>query len=157
MHKPSTRIATLACTILLLGSLAACGAPARDQYYGQQPHPAAAQAYVEYGRVASIEAVRTEERARPSGAGAVIGAVVGGVVGNQIGGGSGRALATAAGAVGGAVVGNRIEDGRYEVRETWRISIQIDNGSYRAFDVSSPGDLRVGDRVRVEDGRISRV
>jgi len=28
---------------------------------------------------------------------------------------------------------------------------------YRAFDVSNPGDLRVGDRVRVDNGQISRI
>ena len=43
------------------------------------------------------------------------------------------------------------------VYESYRVSIQTDNGAYRAFDVPSPGDLRVGDRVRIDNGQISRI
>ncbi|KAF1048084.1 glycine zipper 2TM domain-containing protein [Xylophilus sp.] len=116
-------------------------------------------AYAEYGRVANIETFSTENGRRPSGAGAIIGAVLGAVVGNQIGHGGGRALATGVGAVGGAVAGNQIEGnqrgGGYTT--TYRISVQLDNGGYRAFDVPSPGDLRQGDRVRVVGNQLQRV
>ena len=40
--------------------------------------------------------------------------------------------------------------------QAYRISIQLDQGGMRAYDVSSPGDLRVGDRVRLVNGQISR-
>ena len=40
--------------------------------------------------------------------------------------------------------------------QSYRVSVQTDNGGYRAFDVPSPGDLRIGDRVRIDNGQISR-
>ena len=112
----------------------------------------------EYGRVAQIELVRTEERGRASGAGAIIGGVAGAVLGHQIGGGFGRDAATAVGAIGGAVAGNSIEKNRASptVNEVYRVSIQLDNGTYRAYDIGGGIDLRVGDRVRIENGQIIR-
>ena len=88
----------------------------------------------------------------------MLGAVVGGVLGNQVGKGSGRAAATAVGVIGGAVAGSAIE-GRNNPRDDgqgYLISVQLDQGGYRAYDVSSPGDLRIGDRVRLYNGQISR-
>ena len=35
--------------------------------------------------------------------------------------------------------------------------VRDDNGGYRAFDVQNPGDLRIGDRVRIDNGQISRM
>ena len=163
MFKNRLRIASVAFVVAITTGLTACAVSPYDQPaypVGAYPYPASyssSQAYVEFGRVSHIEVFRSSER-NPSGAGAVIGGVMGAVVGNQIGRGSGRALATAAGAVGGAVIGNSVEGtNRREVRESYRLSIEIDNGSYRAYDVGSPGDLRVGDRVRLQDGQISRI
>jgi outer membrane lipoprotein SlyB len=112
----------------------------------------------EYGRVTQIEVLQGRQRAQTTGAGAVLGAVVGGVLGNQVGRGSGRTAATAVGVVGGAVAGNAIEgrNSAGDYAEGYRISIQLDQGGYRAYDVSSPGELRVGDRVRLFDGQITR-
>ena len=97
-------------------------------------------------------------RAQTSGAGAVIGAVVGGVLGNQVGKGSGRAAATGVGILGGAVAGNAIE-GRNNGQDVqgYRLSVQLDQGGYRVYDVPSPGDLRIGDRVRLYNGQITRM
>lgn len=163
MYK-MTRIATLAGSLVLIGSLAACGAPPRSQEYyaggGYQTAPAYRSNPVatEFGRVANIEVMQAQGQGRTSGAGAIIGAVVGGVIGNSIGGGSGRAAATAVGVLGGAVAGNAVE-GRNNsgYTQAYRVSIQLDRGGYRAYDVPSPGDLRVGDRVRLVDGQISRI
>ena len=94
------------------------------------------------------------------GIGAVIGGVAGAVVGGQIGGGSGRTAATVIGAVGGAVAGNAIEKSRAanaSAGESYRVSVQVDNGPMRAYDMSSYGDLRIGDRVRIENGQLYRV
>jgi outer membrane lipoprotein SlyB len=93
-----------------------------------------------------------------SGGGAVAGGLVGGVVGNQFGRGNGRTAATVLGLVGGALLGNTIESNNNGPRtyESYRVSIQTDTGAYRAFDVGSPGDLRIGDRVRIDNGQISR-
>jgi outer membrane lipoprotein SlyB len=151
---------------VLVASLAACGynySTPGPQYSGgyQTSSPAYTSSPVgtEFGRVANIEVLQGRSQGQTSGAGAILGAVVGGVLGNQVGGGSGRAAATAVGVLGGAVAGNAIE-GRNNTGETvqgYRLSIQLDQGGYRAYDVSTPGDLRIGDRVRLNNGQISRL
>ena len=114
---------------------------------------------MEYGRVSNIEMIQANTPYRgTSPVGAIIGGVVGAVLGNQVGSGTGRAAATALGAVGGAVVGNKIaqnRDGTYN-SNVYRISVQTDNGQWRAYDVSATGDLRVGDRVRIENNVLYR-
>ncbi len=104
------------------------------------------------GQVSGIEPIRT--RPHGSGTGAVIGGVLGAVVGNQFGGGTGRVATTALGAVGGAVVGNNIERNRNEGISGYRVSVRLDNGHSRTFQESHLNGLRVGDRVRIEGGRI---
>lgn len=167
MPSSMRSVATLG-SVLLLGALTAC-APQRTApvhypaggyssgYQTSAPVYPNQPAGTEYGRVANIEALQGSGQGRTSGAGAVLGAVVGGVLGNQVGGGTGRAAATAIGAIGGAFAGNAIE-GRNSAGEVrgYRVSIQLDQGGYRYYDVSSPGDLRPGDRVRVYNGQISR-
>ena len=112
---------------------------------------------MQYGQVQSIEVVRGEQNASAGGAGAVIGAVIGGVLGNQVGSGTGRAAATGAGAVGGAIVGSQIEKSRQPAAgEAVRVLVRFDNGSTRYFDYAQSVDLRVGDRVRVENDRVTR-
>ncbi|MDB5895818.1 MAG: hypothetical protein JWQ88_3349 [Rhodoferax sp.] len=126
-----------------------------QQGYGTPARPVQ---IAEYGRVTQIELVRTEEKGRASGAGAIIGGVAGAVLGRQIGGGFGRDAATAVGAIGGAVAGNSIEKNRSAptVNDVYRVSIQLDNGAYRAYDIGGGVDLRVGDRVRIENGQLIR-
>ena len=172
-----SRSATWAVSAVLVGTLSACAQyPSQPPVY-QQPvyqQPAYPQTSypsggyqnpqgTEYGRVSNIEVLQPQNRSsHTSGAGAVLGAVVGGVLGNQVGGGSGRVAATAVGAVGGALLGNTVEGrnnpqqgGNYA--QGYRITIQLDQGGLRAYDVSSPGDLRLGDRVRTYNGQISRL
>jgi len=154
-----SRIALLAGGAVLASSLVAC-APHRQgpAPYPASSYPAHAPVSTEYGRVSHIEVLQGSQRGQATGAGAVIGAVVGGVLGNQVGKGSGRAAATAVGVVGGAVAGNAIEErnsgGGYAAG--YRIIIRLDQGGQRAYDVNSVGDLRVGDRVRMDNGQISR-
>jgi len=152
---------------LALATLAGCvtPVPVTTTTYPYQPGYAApvyrsAPANVEYGRIANIEVVQQQTAGvAPSGGGALVGALVGGVIGNQFGHGGGRAAATALGAVGGGLAGNAIEanNGAPRVYQSYRLSVQTDNGGYRAFDVSSPGDLRIGDRVQIYNGQISRI
>ncbi|MDB5849212.1 MAG: hypothetical protein JWP29_2964 [Rhodoferax sp.] len=165
-------LGTCVAAVTLVASLAACStqpAYSDNSYPNQTSYPVQStqQGYAvpaqpvqiaEFGRVTQIDVVRTEEKPRGSGAGAIIGGVAGAVLGNQIGGGFGRSAATAAGAIGGAVAGNAIEKNRSgpEVREVYRVSVQLDNGAYRAFDVGGGVDLRVGDRVRIENGQLIR-
>lgn len=152
-------------SVIVAASLAACASP-NQQYRGNGYQQGAYQqgAYqapargTEYGRVNNIYALQGQGSQQTSGAGAIIGAVVGGVLGNQIGKGSGRTAATGVGIVGGALAGNAVEarNGDNRGAGAYRIVIGLDQGGQRDYDVSSPGDLRVGDRVRVVNGQISR-
>lgn len=108
-----------------------------------------------YGTIDSIMVTRGS--APTSGAtGAVVGGVVGGLLGNQVGSGSGRTAATAAGAIAGAVVGSNVEKNRAGDRDMYQINIRMDNGDYRTVIQDSVVDLRVGNRVRLVDGRVYR-
>ncbi len=106
-----------------------------------------------YGVIDAIEIIR--ESSDGIGAGAVIGGVVGGVLGNQVGGGTGRDVATVAGVVGGAVVGHQIQKGNRQ-QDAYRIRVRLDNGGYQTVTQQSMNDLRVGDRVRIENNRVTR-
>jgi outer membrane lipoprotein SlyB len=134
-----------------------------SQYPNQYPSQTRAPAQtspvnaVEYGRVSNIEVVQTPQQAQGSGLGAILGGVAGAVVGRQIGGGTGRDLATIAGAVGGALAGNEIEkSGNARVVQTYRATVRLDSGSARAYELSSASDLHIGDRVRIQNGQLSR-
>lgn len=175
--RKTSRFFSVAASAILLAGLAACDTvpmssdsssypsyPARSSpypaQYPQSTYPAQYPQgnYVEYGRVSNVEVLRTQEQGRGTGVGAVLGGVAGAVVGRQIGGGSGRDAATVVGAVGGAVAGNAIEKNRNaNVRETYRVSVQLDNGVSRAYDVPSYGELRIGDRVKIENGQLYRI
>ncbi|HSU24158.1 glycine zipper 2TM domain-containing protein [Comamonadaceae bacterium OTU4NAUVB1] len=158
------RSLSLGAAVVALATLTACASPGpayETARYPYHPHarPIAQNPYVDYGRIANIEVVRSETQgAGTSGGGAIAGGLLGGVVGNQFGGGGGRAAMTALGVVGGALLGNRVESNNNAPRayETYRISVQTDQGGYRAFDVPTPGDLRTGDRVRIENNQLSR-
>ncbi|GBU15770.1 hypothetical protein AwPolaro_11480 [Polaromonas sp.] len=159
--RHSFRLLNSAAAVLLVGSLAACNSvplnsptqSAQGQYPTQNQQPSNA----EYGRLSNIEMFQTQEAAKSSGVGAVLGGVTGAVVGRQIGGGTGRDIATVAGAVGGAVVGNSIEKNRAPtIRQVYRMTVQLDNGQARAYEMPSTGDLRIGDRVRVQNGQLFR-
>jgi outer membrane lipoprotein SlyB len=106
-----------------------------------------------YGTIDSIQIMQARGG---SGVGAVTGGLIGGLLGNQVGGGSGRAVATVAGAVGGAVVGNNVENNRNAGKEEYQISVRMDNGDTRIIQQDSVYDLRVGNRVRLIDGRLYR-
>ena len=87
----------------------------------------------------------------------MVGGLVGALVGNQVGSGSGRTAATVAGAVGGAALGNKVEGDRAgNGRDMYQINIRMDNGEYRSVVQDSVYDLRIGNRVRIVDGRAYR-
>ena len=162
MNYPS-RSVSMTASVVMLATLMAC-APMNTTPVSTNPTSTGTTnpqgAYVEYGRVNNVEIIRTQEPARGPGIGAVIGGVAGAVVGSQIGAGTGRTAATVIGAVGGAVAGNAIEKSRTAntaAGESYRVSVQVDNGSLRAYDMTSYGELRIGDRVRIENGQLYRV
>ena len=104
-----------------------------------------------YGVIEQIDYVKEGS----TGAGAIVGGVIGGVLGHQVGNGRGNDAATVAGAVGGAVVGNEIEKNRNN-RDGYRVRVRLDNGSSVVFAQDNIGDLRAGDRVRIENDRVYR-
>jgi outer membrane lipoprotein SlyB len=88
----------------------------------------------------------------------VVGGVVGAVIGRQIADGHrGRNVGTAVGAVTGALIGNQIEKNARRDQSGVRISVTLDDGGVRRFDLKEPGSLRVGDRVRIEGNQLHRV
>jgi outer membrane lipoprotein SlyB len=133
------------------------GAPPPPATYGNAaPAPAGA---VEYGRITNVALISngTPVVTGNDPAGTVIGGIVGGVLGHQIGAGGGQGAATVLGALGGAVAGSYLAGGS-RVYNTggpiYRIWVQTDSGVLRTFDVHSMGNLRAGDRVRIENGLI---
>ncbi len=112
-----------------------------------------------YGVIESIEMTSGESGGIAGsgiGAGTVIGGVVGGVLGHQVGGGTGKDVATVAGVVGGAVVGHEIEKRNQQQQDVYHIRVRLDNGGSQTMTQQSISDLRVGDRVRIENGNLYR-
>jgi outer membrane lipoprotein SlyB len=117
-----------------------------------------APASLEYGRVTNIEFFQGGTAASGINVpGAIVGGVAGAVLGRQIGSGSGRDAATILGGAAGAAVGSQV--GRPSTPTTspvYRVSIQTEQGAMRVYEVPATGELRIGDRVRVENGVIYR-
>lgn len=107
---------------------------------------------VTYGVIDNIETIQGGNN--EVGVGTVIGGIVGGVLGHQVGGGSGNDVATVAGAVGGAVVGHQVEKQNRQ-QDSYRIQIQLERGGYQTV-TQGISDLRVGDRVRIENNHVTR-
>jgi outer membrane lipoprotein SlyB len=161
MH--TSRFAPIACGVAAAAMLAACASnvplygPASNSGYPAQA-PATAPVSLEYGRVTSMEFFQGGSASSGINVpGALIGAVAGAVVGHQVGSGSGRDAATVLGGAAGAAVGSQVgRPSAATTGPTYRLSIQTDQGAMRIYDVPTTGDLRVGDRVRVENGVIYR-
>lgn len=158
------RYTKLAAAGLCALGLAGC---ASGPYYGDSRAPVyrggnGATYGTEYGRVVGIEtvAVNGNGNGHTTGAGAVIGGVVGGVIGHQVGSGRGNDVATVAGAIGGAVVGNEIERNRNAgsgyAGNAYRVDVRVEGGAVRTVMMENVGEIRVGDRVRIDGDRISR-
>ena len=156
----ANHIAVLTATVATLG-LSACAtypySSTNAPSYSQDSAGSVRQSSYNTGSVSSIELVRGGNSSGISPVGTILGAVVGGVIGNQIGEGRGNTVATVAGAAGGALAGNAIgQRTGSSSPDTYRVGIRLDNGSSQTIDVGNPGDLRVGDRVRVDGNQISR-
>ena len=137
---------------------AGCASPGPQPYYESQSYPAqsyqSAPTGYRVGVVDRIEVVKSGDRGNV--AGTVIGGIVGGIIGHQIGQGRGQTAATIAGAAGGAVAGHEIEERSRRPDETFRVTVRYDNDTYETLTQADITDLRPGDRVRVEGGRLYR-
>lgn len=151
--KSNIRISAL--LLVATGILGGC-ATYNSQPASSAAYPSTYQSNgVTYGSIESIEGMRSAPAT--SGAGAIVGGLVGGLLGNQVGGGNGKTAATVVGALGGAYVGNNVEQNRNAAApDMYQIRIRLDNGDSTAVTQDSAYELRVGDRVRVADGRAYR-
>jgi outer membrane lipoprotein SlyB len=103
------------------------------------------------GVIESVREIRT--KGEGSGVGMAVGGVAGGLLGNQIGRGGGRTIATIAGAAGGAYVGNEVEKSS-KSSTSYRITVRMEDGTYRTITQGSRPGHGVGDRVKLVDGNI---
>ena len=115
-----------------------------------------AAARADEGKVEAID-IYIAPNNKPVNGGTVIGGLAGGVIGHQIGSGRGKTAATVAGAIGGAVVGNEIEKKQEQATQRYRITVRLDSGSSLIVEDTGDLNLRVGDRVRIENGHIIRI
>lgn len=145
-----------AALVLSLGACANMNTPASQGAGAYYPPAAnAGSAYVRYGVVQSIELVPMDNGTLGGsgiGAGTVAGAVVGGILGNQVGKGSGNTAATVLGAAGGAYAGYELERRNQQKTSGYKFTIRLNDGSYQAVTQVANADIRVGDRVQIENG-----
>lgn len=120
--------------------------------YPQSTH--SSRAYTQYGVVQSIDLVRVDNTG--IGVGAIAGAVVGGIVGSQVGGGRGNTAATVLGAAGGAYAGHELEKRNQQQSDAYKFTLRMNDGSYQTVTQTTHADIRVGDRVKVENGVAQR-
>ena len=102
----------------------------------------------------TVESVRTVEvKGQGTGLGAVAGGVTGAVVGHQIGNGNGNVAMTILGAAGGAFAGNEIEK-NVKKHYSYRVTVRMDDGTYRTISQANPPSVAVGEKVRVANGTV---
>ena len=151
-------IAASAMSVLVFG-LSGCETMNQPGYsYDQAPvyrqSSNSRDSYSMYGIVQSIELIRQERAGSTIGLGTIAGAVVGGIVGNQVGSGKGNTAATVIGAAGGAYVGHELENRNQNQQQSdaYRVTVRMEDGSNQTLMQDTSGDIRVGDRVRIENG-----
>ena len=138
---------------LTLGACETMNTPANTSSYPQSTSSSGV--YSGYGVVQSIELVRQSNTGIGGsgiGIGTIAGAVVGGVVGNQVGSGRGNTAATVIGAAGGAYAGHELEKRSQQQSDAYKLAIRMDSGSYQTLTQTTVADLRVGDRVQIDNG-----
>ena len=142
-------------TLLALGGCENMNNPANtagsNNVYPQSTN--AGSNYTQYGVVQSIDLVRNDGIGGTGiGVGAIAGAVVGGIVGNQVGAGQGKTAATVLGAAGGAYAGNQLQKRNEQQTDGYKFTIRMRDGSYQTLTQTTNADIRVGDRVQIDNG-----
>jgi outer membrane lipoprotein SlyB len=129
--------------------LAGCETPATPApvAHPQATHPGYPAHVARFGTVESIQTVQIDPQA--TGIGAIGGAVAGGVLGREVIGGTGG---TVGGAVVGGAVGHGVERHVRGARTGYQFVVRMDDGTRQTFVQETHGNVRVGDRVRVQDG-----
>ena len=140
-------------SLLAVGGLAGCATPEQQR---QTSSNTSYNNHATYGVVDSIQKSSGGIANSGVGVGTIIGGVVGGVLGNQVGGGTGKTVATVAGVAGGAFIGHEIDKNRQSNNPSYAVRVRLNNGDYQTVDLDNVGDLRVGDRVRLENKQLYR-
>jgi outer membrane lipoprotein SlyB len=115
--------------------------------------------YPRYGVVQSIDLVHVNTNGiggSSVGVGTIAGAVVGGIVGNQVGSGSGKTAATVIGAAGGAYAGHALEKNAQQTTDAFKFTVLMEDRTYQTVTQTANGDIRVGDRVQIDNGVVRR-
>jgi outer membrane lipoprotein SlyB len=100
------------------------------------------------GAIESIRVVDVRDEAR------VVGAAAGGFTGAVTDMDKGNTgAATVLGAVGGVFAGNEMDK---KTRRVYRVTVRMDDGSFRTVSLSSPPAFAVGEKVRVVEGKLVR-
>jgi outer membrane lipoprotein SlyB len=116
--------------------------------------PAQAQAKCDNcGTITDVKTIKKEGEG--SGVGAVAGGVIGGVLGHQVGSGRGNTAATIVGAGAGAYAGNQVEKNQ-KTTTTYQVVAKMEDGKSRTFNFSKETSFRVGDKIKVVDGKLVR-
>ena len=139
-----------AMTGLLPSGLSPKQGDARPADPGSQSVPAASCALC--GTVESIRTIEVRDEASD------VGAVAGGLsaaAGNRPDSGSANTAMTFLGTVAGAITGDETER-NVKKRYAYRVTVRMDDGSFRTVSLSSPPTLAVGDKVRVVEGKLVR-
>ena len=130
------------------------GAPTNTSSWPSTSSPSSN--FIGYGVVENIETIKTSDGGSNI-TGTLIGGVVGGLLGHQVGSGKGQTAATVAGAVGGAAAGHEIEKrSQAASQEKYLVRVQLSNGTIHTVTQNSVSDIKIGDRVRVDNDRVSR-
>ena len=128
------------------------------QLVGSVPPPPPRDREVRYcSNCATVEAINViEVKGDGNYIGTIGGGVIGALAGSQVGGGSGRTAAQVAGALGGAYVGRNID--RQNDRQTrhFEVVIRFANGGTQTVQYANDPGLRVGEKVKLIDGALTR-
>jgi outer membrane lipoprotein SlyB len=141
---------------MALGACASTNSPSGDTAVtpaGPQSGGTGA-AYAGYGVIQYIDVVKAGAGGIGGsgiGIGTIAGAVIGGVVGNQVGGGRGNTAATVIGAAGGAYAGHEIEKRGQQTSDAYKMTVRMDNGNLQTVTQPIVAELRVGDRVQIDN------
>ena len=139
MKTRFSRTQSLAAACLLAGAVALA--------------PSALAACPECGTVTDVKTVKKEGEG--SGVGAVAGGVLGGVLGHQVGSGRGNTAATIVGAGAGAYAGHQVEKNQ-KTTTSYQVVVKLEDGKSRTFNFPKETSYRVGDKIKVVEGKLTR-
>lgn len=135
----STRISI---SLLVIALLSGCASPPSQPVNSTQ-----GTTLVETGQVVNVRDV-TVRGGRSSGIGAFAGAVLGSVAASTIGSGHGSTVASIGGALAGGMAGQHVEESAASDSKT-EVSVRLDSGEIRTFNVDPGTSFRIGDTVKV--------